>query len=85
MLLLIILAQKIKVAYPVLLVVAGLAISFVPGVPMLNMDPELIFIIFLPSLLYKATYSLTFTLLYQQYSKAKRRATVWNRGTPFCF
>ncbi len=59
MVLLIILAQKIKVANPVLLVVAGLTISFIPGVPMLNMDPELIFIIFLPPLLYEAAWSVS--------------------------
>lgn len=65
MLLLIILAQKIKVAYPVLLVVAGLGISFVPGVPVLNMDPELIFIIFLPPLLYEAAWSVSWKELWK--------------------
>jgi hypothetical protein len=30
---LIMLAKKIQVAYPVLLVLAGLVISFIPGVP----------------------------------------------------
>ena len=43
--LLIMLADKIKVAYPVILVVAGLLISFIPGVPVLHIKPELIFII----------------------------------------
>ena len=46
--LLIMLGNKIKVAYPVLLVLAGLVISFIPGIPILKVDPELIFIIFLP-------------------------------------
>lgn len=55
--LLIMLANKIKVAYPVLLVLAGLAISFVPGVPLLKIDPELIFVIFLPPLLYEAAWA----------------------------
>ena len=53
-LLLIMLANKIKVAYPVLLVLGGLAISFIPGVPVINIEPELIFFIFLPPLLYEA-------------------------------
>ncbi|GAB3940550.1 Na+/H+ antiporter [Spirosoma harenae] len=57
MVLLIILAQRLRVAYPVLLVVAGLIISFIPGLPMLKMDPELVFIIFLPPLLYEAAWS----------------------------
>lgn len=55
--LLIMLANKIKVAYPVLLVLAGLTISFIPGVPVLKIDPELIFIIFLPPLLYEAAWA----------------------------
>lgn len=56
-LLLIMLGNKIKVAYPVLLVLAGLLISFIPGIPALKIDPELIFIIFLPPLLYEAAWT----------------------------
>ncbi len=55
--LLIMLGNRIKVAYPVLLVLAGLVISFVPGIPALKIDPELIFIIFLPPLLYEAAWA----------------------------
>jgi CPA1 family monovalent cation:H+ antiporter len=54
--LLIMLANKLKVAYPVLLVVAGLLISFIPGVPVLHIDHEMIFVIFLPPLLYEAAW-----------------------------
>ncbi|MDR2272227.1 MAG: Na+/H+ antiporter [Sphingobacterium sp.] len=54
---LIMLAKKIQVAYPILLVLAGLLISFVPGVPAIKIEPELIFIIFLPPLLYEAAWS----------------------------
>jgi Na+/H+ antiporter len=57
--LLIMLANKIKVAYPVLLVVAGLAFSFIPGIPTMRIDPELIFIIFLPPLLYEAAWTVS--------------------------
>ncbi len=55
--LLIMLGNKIRVAYPVLLVLGGLAISFIPGIPVLKIDPELIFIIFLPPLLYEAAWA----------------------------
>ncbi|GAB3017746.1 Na+/H+ antiporter [Niabella terrae] len=55
--LLIMLAKKIKVAYPVLLVLAGLAICFIPGTPPLTIEPELVFIIFLPPLLYEAAWT----------------------------
>ncbi|WP_160715972.1 Na+/H+ antiporter [Chitinophaga solisilvae] len=55
--LLIMLGNRIRVAYPVLLVLAGLGISFIPGIPALKIDPELIFIIFLPPLLYEAAWA----------------------------
>ena len=58
-LLLIMLANKIKVAYPILLVVAGLLISFIPGTPRIHIEPELIFFIFLPPLLYEAAWSVS--------------------------
>lgn len=50
-------ANKLKIAYPILLVLAGLAISFIPGIPVFKIDPELIFIIFLPPLLYEAAWN----------------------------
>lgn len=63
--LLVMLANKIKVAYPVLLVVAGLLISFVPGTPILHIEPDLIFIIFLPPLLYEAAWAISWKELWK--------------------
>lgn len=54
--LLVMLAQRIRVAYPIFLVIAGLGISFIPGVPHFHLDPELIFLVFLPPLLYEAAW-----------------------------
>lgn len=54
--LLVLLAQRIKVAYPIFLVIAGLGISLIPSMPVLHLDPELIFLIFLPPLLYEAAW-----------------------------
>ncbi|MHA6697533.1 Na+/H+ antiporter [Chryseobacterium sp. A301] len=54
--LLVMLAQRIKIAYPIFLVIAGLGISFIPNIPQLHLDPELIFLIFLPPLLYEAAW-----------------------------
>lgn len=62
--LLIMLSNKIKVAYPVLLVLAGLIICFIPGIPVIRIDPELIFIIFLPPLLYEAAWSISWKELW---------------------
>src|SRR5688500_3804174 len=63
--LLIMLAEKINVAYPVVLVVAGLLISFIPGVTVLHIEPELIFIIFLPPLLYEAAFTISWKELWR--------------------
>lgn len=62
---LIMLAKKIQVAYPILLVLAGLLISFVPGIPAIKIEPELIFIIFLPPLLYEAAWSTSWKELWR--------------------
>ena len=48
------LSNKIKVAYPILLLIAGLGVGFLPNTPNIKIDPHLIFIIFLPPLLYEA-------------------------------
>ena len=53
-------AAKLKIAYPILLVVAGLLISFIPGLPMVKINPDLIFFIFLPPLLFEAAWSISF-------------------------
>lgn len=50
----IMLSNKIKVAYPILLLIAGLIIGFLPNTPNITIDPHLIFVIFLPPLLYEA-------------------------------
>lgn len=51
------LSQKLKISYPILLVLAGLAIGFVPGMPNVELDPEIVFLIFLPPLLYAAAWN----------------------------
>ncbi|OJV54842.1 MAG: Na+/H+ antiporter [Bacteroidetes bacterium 43-16] len=54
--LLVLLAKRMKIAYPIFLVIAGLGISFIPGVPILHLDPDMIFLVFLPPLLYEAAW-----------------------------
>ncbi|WP_214070715.1 Na+/H+ antiporter [Mucilaginibacter sp. dw_454] len=51
------LAQKIKVAYPIVLVLVGLPLGFVPFLRGVEIKPELIFVIFLPPLLYEAAWN----------------------------
>ena len=49
-----VLAHRIGVPHPALLVLGGLAIALTPGVPRIEMDPETVFLIFIPPLLYRA-------------------------------
>lgn len=49
-----VLAHKIGVPHPALLVLGGLAIALTPGVPRVEIDPEAVFLIFIPPLLYRA-------------------------------
>ena len=63
--LLTLLANKLRIAYPVILVLAGLFLSFISGMPDLNMDPALIFYIFLPPLLFQSSYAISLKEMWQ--------------------
>jgi len=49
-------ADKIKLPYPILLIVVGLIIGFVPALPDLELNPEIVFLAFLPPLLFDAAF-----------------------------
>jgi monovalent cation/hydrogen antiporter len=49
---LVVIAKKLEVPYPVMLVLGGLAVSFIPRLPEVKLDPNLVFYFFLPALLY---------------------------------
>jgi CPA1 family monovalent cation:H+ antiporter len=51
------LARKLQTPYPIILVIAGLVLSFVPGMPRVTLDPEVIFFVVLPPLLYAAAWN----------------------------
>ena len=53
------LAARIGVPYPILMVVAGLGIGLVPGVPRVELDPELVLAVFLPPILFSAAFFLS--------------------------
>src|SRR5918994_1156070 len=46
------LANRIEVPYPILLVLGGLVLGFVPGLPQVELEPNVVFLLFLPPLLY---------------------------------
>jgi Na+/H+ antiporter len=51
-----VLAGVVRVPYPILLVLGGLLLGFVPGVPHAELPPELVLVLFLPPLLYQAAF-----------------------------
>jgi monovalent cation/hydrogen antiporter len=53
---LLVVAPRLKVPYPILLVLGGLAVSFVPGLPRFELPPELVLVGVLPPLLYSAAF-----------------------------
>jgi monovalent cation/hydrogen antiporter len=50
-------STKLKIAYPIFLVLGGLLISLIPGIPNIVLEPDLVFLIFLPPLLYAAAWN----------------------------
>ena len=49
-------ARAVNVPYPIVLVVGGLGLGFVPGLPEATLEPDLVLVIFLPPLLYSAAF-----------------------------
>ncbi len=49
-------ARGIGIPYPILLVLGGLAIGFIPGIPSIHLDPDYIFILILPPILQSAAF-----------------------------
>ncbi|GAA3769463.1 Na+/H+ antiporter [Flavobacterium ginsengiterrae] len=52
-------AEKSKLPYPILLVIVGVAIGFIPTMTEIEINPEIIFLIFLPPLLYDASFNIS--------------------------
>src|SRR5438552_176567 len=46
------LARRWRIPHPVLLVIGGAALAFIPGLPDLTIDPDTLFVLFVPPLLY---------------------------------
>lgn len=56
MALLYVLSQRFRISYPIFLVIGGLGISFIPGIPQISVDPDIVFLLFLPPLLFEAAW-----------------------------
>jgi CPA1 family monovalent cation:H+ antiporter len=51
------LARRVGTPYPIVMVIGGLLLSFVPGIPKITLNPDLIFLVVLPPLLYAAAWT----------------------------
>lgn len=49
-------ARRVLIPYPIFLVLGGLGLSLVPNVPIVRLDPDVVFLIFLPPVLWSAAY-----------------------------
>src|ERR1700760_4861156 len=54
-----VMARRLQVPYPIVLVLAGLVIGFVPRVPRVPLDPNIVFVIFLPPHLYASAWTMS--------------------------
>jgi monovalent cation/hydrogen antiporter len=50
------LARKLQIPYPIVLVIAGGLLGFIPGIPKIALNPDVIFFVILPPLLYSAAW-----------------------------
>ena len=50
------LARRINVPYPIPLVIGGVVLGLLPGMPEIELDPDMVLLVFLPPLLYSAAF-----------------------------
>lgn len=50
-------SKRSRIPYPTMLVLAGLAIALIPGLPTVRIDPQIVFLVFLPPILYSAAWN----------------------------
>jgi CPA1 family monovalent cation:H+ antiporter len=51
-----VLARRFRTPYPIVLVIGGLMVSLLPNVPRVTLDPDVVFLVLLPPLLFAAAY-----------------------------
>jgi len=70
------LSEKLKLSFPILLVISGVVISIIPGMPQVSLQPDLVFLIFLPPLLYSAAWNTS----WKDFWKMKRPISLLSFG-----
>lgn len=62
----------IRIPYPILLVLAGIGIGLIPGLPHISLHPEIVFLVFLPPILFEAAWSTS----WPEFKASKRPITL---------
>src|ERR1700741_1193349 len=52
-----VLARKLGIPYPIIMVIGGLVLSYIPAIPNIALNPDLIFVVVLPPLLYSSAWT----------------------------
>ncbi len=52
-------APKLRIPYPILLLIAGISVGFIPRFQGISISPDVVFLIFLPPMLYSAAHSIS--------------------------
>ena len=69
-------AERLNVPYPTVLVVGGLVLALIPGLPDVNLPPDVLFLIFIPPLLYAGAIQFPLRELKQQAGPILRLSVV---------
>ncbi len=54
-----VLAKRVHIPYPIVMVIGGLFVSFLPHIPRVALDPNVVFLVFLPPLLFSASFHIS--------------------------
>ncbi len=63
------LAQKLQISYPIALILGGSVCGFIPGLTPIDFDPKILFIIVLPPILFYASYNISFRAFIKYFSE----------------
>jgi CPA1 family monovalent cation:H+ antiporter len=54
-----VIAKRVQIPYPIVMVMGGLAFSLIPGLPRVSLDPNLVFFVVLPPLIFSAAFHIS--------------------------
>jgi CPA1 family monovalent cation:H+ antiporter len=67
-------SNRLKIPYPILLVLTGVVVGLIPSWPYIKLDPEVVFLLFLPPLLYDSAFNISFKSFRENFSTIRTLA-----------